>query len=182
MVDRRLYFAIDEATVDVGAVDARSPGVYPRKPGLPLESLRSLTVQGSIILSNGGNIERGKGAIDFAVTDYVNITEVAVSARITANRIGRAPRLLTAPGIGDDHAQLGPSLTLFEVARGAFCRQMAIVTRIASEGTGCDRVRPSLTLRVTMARRDGTSGATSKSASEREARRTPAIHLPHAWG
>ena len=38
----------------------------------------------------------------------------------------------------------------FEVVRLVLARR-AMVTRSVSEGTGCDRVRPSLTLRVTMA-------------------------------
>ena len=46
-------------------------------------------------------------------------------------------------------SRLRRSLALFEVAPLALAGR-AIVTRSVSEGTGCDRVRPSLTLRVTM--------------------------------
>ena len=54
----------------------------------------------------------------------------------------------------------------FDVAPLVRARR-AIVTRSVSEGTGCDRVRPSLTLRVTMAIcRQKAPRATSKSASE----------------
>ena len=76
-----------------------------------------------------------------------------------------------------------PRLTLtrgasFEVARGAFRRQMDIVTRSVSEGRTRSQPVPSLTLRVTLARSASTSGATSKSASEVNIRPTRQSELP----